>query len=328
MSTAGTSRSRARVSSLDAFRGTCIGVMIFVNYGGGGYWFFDHSKWNGLTWADLVFPWFIFIMGVNMPMSFAALQAKKEPTLSIVFKVVKRSIILFSLGLFLNNGYDTENWRILGVLQRFGVSYLAVSLIILFVPKLTNNNNSGGGYRSIQSEGDDSNNSSSDGRLSGAFRDIIPFIFEWVVIFILVGIWLLTTFLLEVPGCPKGYLGPGGLADEGKHWNCTGGAAGYVDFKIFGPRHIYDSPTCRDLYMTGSYDPEGTLGYLTSITLCYLGAQAGRVLVYYREHKQRIVRWVIWSLIIGLLGLTLCYGRKNEGYVSVECGVCMCVWCV
>lgn len=32
-------------------------VMVFVNYGGGGYWFFDHPPWNGLTVADLVFPW-------------------------------------------------------------------------------------------------------------------------------------------------------------------------------------------------------------------------------------------------------------------------------
>ncbi len=49
-------QSASRVQSLDAFRGICIAVMIFVNYGGGAYWFFDHSLWNGLTVADLVFP--------------------------------------------------------------------------------------------------------------------------------------------------------------------------------------------------------------------------------------------------------------------------------
>ena len=53
-----------RVLSLDTFRGISIFIMIFVNYGGGGYWFFQHSPWDGLTVADLVFPWFIWIMGI------------------------------------------------------------------------------------------------------------------------------------------------------------------------------------------------------------------------------------------------------------------------
>lgn len=53
----------SRVMSLDTFRGLSIMIMIFVNYGGGGYWFFNHSFWDGLTVADLVFPWFIWIMG-------------------------------------------------------------------------------------------------------------------------------------------------------------------------------------------------------------------------------------------------------------------------
>ena len=43
--------------------------MIFVNYGGGGYWYFAHSPWNGLTVADLVFPWFLWIMGVSLVIS-------------------------------------------------------------------------------------------------------------------------------------------------------------------------------------------------------------------------------------------------------------------
>ena len=58
-----------RVKSLDAFRGLAITIMIFVNYGGGSYYFFNHSPWNGLTVADLVFPWFIWIMGVSLAIS-------------------------------------------------------------------------------------------------------------------------------------------------------------------------------------------------------------------------------------------------------------------
>lgn len=85
-----------------------------VNYGGGGYWFFAHSIWNGLTVADLVFPWFIWIMGTSMALSFK--NIKSESLTNILRKIFRRAIILFALGLFLNNGYDLEHWRILGVL--------------------------------------------------------------------------------------------------------------------------------------------------------------------------------------------------------------------
>lgn len=60
-----------------------------------------------------------------------------------------------------------------------------------------------------------------------------------------------------MPGCGKGYLGPGGLHDEGKYLNCTGGAAGYIDRKVFGS-HMYTNPTCHKIYETKLfYDPEG-----------------------------------------------------------------------
>jgi len=74
--------------------------MIFVNYGGGGYWFFDHSVWNGLTVADLVFPWFIWIMGVSLVFSFRG--RRKDSFLQKLFQIMRRTVILFSVGLFLN----------------------------------------------------------------------------------------------------------------------------------------------------------------------------------------------------------------------------------
>jgi len=91
---------KRRVESLDCVRGLSIVIMIFVNYGGGSYWFFNHSVWDGLTLADLVFPWFIWIMGTSMALSFKSIEAKKTPKYQIFFKIVKRSIILFGLGLF------------------------------------------------------------------------------------------------------------------------------------------------------------------------------------------------------------------------------------
>jgi len=49
----------SRLGSLDTFRGISLFLMVFVNYGGGHYWFFEHADWNGLTVADLLFPWYI-----------------------------------------------------------------------------------------------------------------------------------------------------------------------------------------------------------------------------------------------------------------------------
>lgn len=98
----------------------------------------------------------------------------------------------------------------------------------------------------------------------GMFDDIIPFIYQWCVpkffifpfdpfrIFMisLPIIWLLVTFLLPVPKCPTGYLGPGGIGDFGLHPNCTGGAAAYIDSLVFGPNHIYQTPTCQTVSTT------------------------------------------------------------------------------
>ena len=75
-------------------------IMIFVNYGGGGYWFFDHSIWNGLTVADLVFPWFIWIMGVSMVFSFHG--RRKDSTFRTIYQIIRRTVILFAVGIFLS----------------------------------------------------------------------------------------------------------------------------------------------------------------------------------------------------------------------------------
>ena len=83
-----------------------LAIMIFVNYGGGGYWFFAHSKWNGLTVADLVFPWFIWIMGVSLVFSFTG--RKKDPVWKRLYQIFRRTIILFGLGLFLNSNEDSK----------------------------------------------------------------------------------------------------------------------------------------------------------------------------------------------------------------------------
>ena len=79
--------------SLDTFRGLSIVIMIFVNYGGGSYWFFAHSPWNGLTVADLVFPWFLWIMGVSLAISIRS-QLRNSMSRSDNLKIILTRVFI------------------------------------------------------------------------------------------------------------------------------------------------------------------------------------------------------------------------------------------
>lgn len=308
----GTKKKKKRVQSLDVFRGMCITIMIFVNYGGGGYWFFNHSLWNGLTVADLVFPWFIFIMGVAMPLSFQMLRQTTTQE-RILLKIIRRSVILFALGLFINDSSNILYIRILGVLQRFAIAYFVTGITLLYVPIL--------GIKQVVLE---DNYEETDNLLHNHVpppkykSSFFPFALHWAVAAALVGLWALLTFLLPVPGCPRGYLGPGGLSDNSLHFNCTGGAALYIDRVIFGEKHIFSNPTCKLMYHTGSYDPEGLLGNLTSIFLCFMGVLAGRILQVHSSPIKRIYHWLAWGIVFCALAALLCKMSQNDGWIPIN----------
>ncbi|RRA98053.1 acyltransferase family protein [Larkinella rosea] len=121
----------ARLLSLDTFRGITVAAMILVNNPGDWghiYAPLGHAHWHGWTPTDLVFPFFLFIVGVSISY---ALQNKQRA--GLVGKIVKRSLILFGLGLFLNlfPKFDLTTVRIPGVLQRIALVYLACSLIYI-----------------------------------------------------------------------------------------------------------------------------------------------------------------------------------------------------
>lgn len=121
--------------SLDVFRGMTLAGMIFVNYGGGGYWFFNHSPWDGLTFADVIFPFFLWIMGTSMAISLKRRLASAKKS-AIWSECLVRFCKLTLIGIFvINNAYDIRNVRFPGVLQRLALCYLIVSTIVIFVPK-------------------------------------------------------------------------------------------------------------------------------------------------------------------------------------------------
>jgi predicted acyltransferase len=134
-------RTTNRLTSLDVFRGIAIAGMILVNKASLGdkvYPQLNHADWNGLTLADLVFPFFLFVVGVAMAFSLAKYtQGDATPTLKVYWRIFSRCLILFGLGLLLNGfwNYDFSTIRIMGVLQRISLSYFISSLIILNVPR-------------------------------------------------------------------------------------------------------------------------------------------------------------------------------------------------
>lgn len=131
-----------RLLSLDVMRGITIAGMIMVNNPGSwGYVYapLRHASWNGLTPTDLVFPFFMFIMGVSMFFSLRKYDFKLSG--ESVTKVLKRTVLIFLVGFALNlfghlcyNGFSNfENLRILGVMQRLALAYGISSLIGLSV---------------------------------------------------------------------------------------------------------------------------------------------------------------------------------------------------
>jgi predicted acyltransferase len=127
---------RARLTSIDLLRGLTIGFMILANNNGGeqAFWIFKHADWNGFTPTDLVFPTFLFLVGVSAAISTAARLEHGASRASLFVHALRRSAILFLLGVVVNSFpfFHLDVMRFYGVLQRIAICYLiAVSLLLI-----------------------------------------------------------------------------------------------------------------------------------------------------------------------------------------------------
>jgi len=125
-----------RFLSLDVVRGITIAFMIMVNNNGGtGSWhFMNHAEWNGLTPTDLVFPTFVFVVGVSIVFAFEARLARGATRAKLAVHTLQRAVVLILLGIVVNSFpfFALPHMRFYGVLQRIGVCYLFVSLFYLW----------------------------------------------------------------------------------------------------------------------------------------------------------------------------------------------------
>ncbi len=170
--------AQGRLRSLDVFRGATIAAMILVNNPGDwGATFAPllHAEWHGWTPTDLIFPFFLFVLGVAIPLAFSSRIERSGGDLGPIYRqVVRRTIILFGLGLVLAwSPFFDVNWataRIPGVLQRIALVYFFASLAYLNLGRL--------------------------GRV-------------WLSVGLLLGYWFAME-LIPVPGFGAGDLGPDG----------------------------------------------------------------------------------------------------------------------
>src|SRR5689334_10084432 len=148
-------RSRERLLSLDVFRGLTVAGMLLVN--DPGTWSaiyppLEHAEWNGWTPTDLIFPFFLFIVGITTHLSLSARRARGDDDRALVRQILRRGMIIYLLGFamamfpFYQWGiiqalpnatpwdrivYRLEHVRILGVLPRIAIVYVCAALLTL-----------------------------------------------------------------------------------------------------------------------------------------------------------------------------------------------------
>src|SRR5271165_7655109 len=126
----------SRLLSLDIFRGATIAAMILVNNPGNDFPYapLEHAQWNGWTPTDLIFPFFLFIVGVSLTLSFRSRMQNGESRRNLLIHSVRRSAIIFLISLFLNGfpHFHLATWRVAGVLQRIALAYVAAAAITLY----------------------------------------------------------------------------------------------------------------------------------------------------------------------------------------------------
>ena len=143
-----TAKTSGRLLSLDVFRGATIAGMMMVN-NPGSWWHiyppFEHAAWNGWTFTDLIFPFFLWIVGVAMTFSFSKRVEQGADRHKLMMHTFQRALAIFAIGLFLNgfpyglifgHQFSWATIRIPGVLQRIAICYLVAGSITLYTGRL------------------------------------------------------------------------------------------------------------------------------------------------------------------------------------------------
>ncbi|KAG9440032.1 hypothetical protein H6P81_020197 [Aristolochia fimbriata] len=304
---------KPRIVSLDIFRGLTIALMILVDDAGGAFPSINHSPWFGVTLADFVMPFFLFIVGVSI-----ALVFKKVPNKSAATKkVIMRTIKLFLLGVLLQGGYfhgrnnlsygvDIEHIRWLGVLQRISIGYFLAAIAEIWLVKGT--------------------------LVDTSTAFLKKYYIQWILACLLSSLYLGLLYGLYVPNWEfnlPSMAASGQLDGESRVVQCgvrgslepPCNAVGMIDRLILGEKHLYQRPVYRRTkecsvnspdygplppdspdWCLAPFDPEGILSSVMAAVTCFIGLQYGHILMNFKSHKQRVLLWSMLSLLLLLFG--------------------------
>jgi predicted acyltransferase len=246
------SHLQQRVVSLDFFRGlTVIGMILANNPGRWEYLYapLRHAEWHGCTPTDLIFPFFLFIVGVSISFAIGNKKALITVHRQLILKAFRRMLFLFCLGIFLSlypkifsSPIEAlKSVRIPGVLQRTAVVYFISTIIFLkFSP-------------------------------SSIFK---------IMLILLITYWVLMTFV-SVPGI--------GCANLEKETNL----GAWVDRSLLTEAHLWRA--------TRTWDPEGILGTIPSVSTALLGILAGIILRIKGLSDAKKTAWLFFGGVLAAI---------------------------
>ncbi len=260
----------SRLVALDVFRGATIAAMLLVNDPGtwsAVYPPLRHAEWHGWTPTDLIFPFFLFIVGITTYLSLGARRARGASDRELILQALRRGSIIVALGLMLmvfpfywwseipgspdpsfleRVLYRFDHWRFPGVLQRIGVAYTIGAILWLKTTK----------------------------------RQQV-----WITAALLVGYWLLMMFV-PVPG--SGLIGFDAIAEPSRP------ISAWLDRLVFGEKHLWASAK--------TWDPEGILSTIPAIGTVMLGIFAGSIIGAKRSLEERLVSLFGWGVLWTIAG--------------------------
>ncbi|CAL5190985.1 unnamed protein product [Lathyrus oleraceus] len=302
-----------RLLSLDVFRGLTVALMILVDDAGGLIPALNHSPWNGLTIADFVMPFFLFIVGVSLAFTYKKPSCKVDAT----SKSILRALKLLALGIFLQGGYvhrvndlsfgvDLKQIRWMGVLQRIAVAYLITALCEIWLKR------------------EDIVNCGST--LLRKYR------YQWALALFLSVIYLCLLYGMYVPDweyevptepskAPSIFSVKCGVrGDTGPACNVVG----MIDRNLLGIHHLYRRPIYARMpecsinspdygplppdapsWCQAPFDPEGLLSSVMAIVTCLIGLHYGHIILHFKDHRIRIIYWMIPTSCLVVSGLVL-----------------------
>jgi predicted acyltransferase len=265
-----------RLASLDVMRGLTIAGMILVTDPGTYSAVFPpltHAAWQGATPTDMIFPAFLFMVGVSTVFSIEARMRRGATRAALILHILIRTVVLIVLGLLVNGFpfYDLHHLRIPGILQRIALCYATAALLYLTIARV------GKAENAIERSAQNATT-----RTAALLITLIAIL--------LIGYWALLRYF-PVPG-----FGPA-------RYDSLGYLGAYIDRAVFTTRHLWAWGLTAGFGVT--YDPEGLLSTLPAIANTLLGVLTGVWLRLSRPARSKAADLLYFGALLFLVAWPL-----------------------